>query len=162
MDIKHQVFISSQMTRQTLREERATVRKVIKRFPHFRPWDWENNGCSGEHTPMEQCLEEVERSKALVLIVNRTLTENTRIEYEKAVDIGLSRFIFFKHGQQRGAAYEFRTSLSDEGSPSWLAYKNTAELRSAVYRSLQSHCYDAELTFRPTIGTNADTFEVEA
>lgn len=157
VDEQHQVFISSQMTRETLREERMAVRQIIiERFAHFRPWDWEHNGCAGEKTPMEQCLEEVQRSRALVLIVSQTLTDHTRMEYEKAVEVGITSYIFFKQGRQRGPAYEFRESLTTEGSSSWLVYQNLQELRSAVLRSLTSRCYQADLAYQPSIGTRAE------
>jgi len=158
---RHQVFISSQIKPDTLQDERAEVRKVIKKFPHFRPWDWEENGRAGMDTPMEQCLEEVCRSRALVLIVSRTLTDHTRMEYEQAVSIGISRFIFFKQNRQQGASLEFRRSLSEAGSRSWREFKNLAELKTRVFGSLQKHCYETELAFQPTIGTKANIGEVE-
>ena len=154
---QHQIFISSQVNRNTLCQERQAIREIIEdQFPHYSAWDWEHNGCAGEKTPMGQCLDEVRRSRALILIVSQTLTHNTRVEYEIATQMGIARYIFFRQGRQRGPAYEFRQSLSIPGSPSWLTYQNLEELRSAVLRTLTSRCYEADLTYQSAIGTRVE------
>ncbi len=151
---KHQIFISSQMERGTLDDERHAARDVILQFDHvFVPWDWENDGPAGPLTPIEYCLRAVRQSYALVLIVSRTLTKHTHQEYNVARKEGKHLFVFFKKGLQRGEAFLFRRSLTKPRSPSWLVFENASELESKLYLSLQKHVHIALSEYRATPST---------
>lgn len=140
MSRKYQIFISSQMKRGTLNDERRVVRGVISRFGTlFEPWDWEHNGPAGTLPPMDYCLNEVRQSYALVLIVSSTLTNHTHREYKVAKVERIHLFIFFKKGMQRRKAFSLRKSLEKKNSPSWREYQNASELESLFYEALQNH-----------------------
>lgn len=149
MNDKHQIFISSQMKHGTLNNERRSARKVIIRLGIlFKPWDWEHDGPAGPRTPMEYCLQEVRKSYGLVLIVSSTLTQHTHKEYSLAKKEGKHLFIFFKKGTQRKEALLFRKELEKHHSPSWLVFRNTSELESRLYLSLQKHAHAALEEFK--------------
>lgn len=146
---KHQIFISSKMHRGVLKKERCAVRQTINKFPTFKPWDWDNEGPAGPRTPMAYCLEQVEKSYALVLLVGRTLTNHTKQEYDKAISVKIKPFVFFKQVSRDQAAQKFRADLTS----SWLTFKNEAELKTMVRNSLNQHIYNALSSYAPTIGT---------
>ncbi len=153
---KHQIFISSQMKRGTLIDERHVIRDVINRFDTlFEPWDWEHNGPAGPRTPMDYCLDQVRQSYALVLIVGRTLTDHTHREYRVAKVKKKHLFVFFKKGLQQREAFSFRKSLEKKHSPSWREYQNTPELESLFYASLQNHVRMALDEFKVSPATSA-------
>lgn len=156
MSQKHQIFISSQMKRGTLINERCVVRNVINRFGTlFEPWDWEHNGPAGPRTPMDYCLDQVRRSYALVLIVSRTLTDHTHREYRFAKVEKIHLFIFFKKGLQQKEAFLFKKSLEKKHSLSWREYQNMPELESLFYTSLQNHVRTALDEYKVAPATSA-------
>ncbi len=151
MNNKYQIFISSQMSPNTLRNERRAARDIIQQFDFFfMPWDWENNGPAGSKTPMEYCLSEVRRSYGLVLIVSRTLTSHTRKEYRVAKDERKHLFVFFKKGCQQGAARLFKGRLK----PSWREFRNTSEFESMLSNSLRELIRDALGDYKATPSTS--------
>lgn len=147
MNNKYQIFISSQMSRKTLREERLSARRAINDSGFlFVPWDWENDGPAGSKPPMDYCLNEVSRSYGLVLIVSRTLTKHTHAEYKLAKNDGKQLFVFFKKRCQRGNSLSFRKSLKS----SWRKFEEPSELESMLFKSLQDLAFKALGDYKST------------
>ena len=143
-----QIFVSSQLRRRTLKEERELVRKVIEeKCPGFVSRAWEHDGPAGSQCPMDYCLTEVERSYGLVLIVSREFTQNTQAEFERAINKDIHVFPFFKKGCQRGASLAFRNSLHP--APSYRVYRNLAELESHLIMSFEHLIKDACQKYKP-------------
>lgn len=140
MNNRHQIFISSQMNRNTLRDERRSARNVIHKLKFvFNPWDWEHDGPAGSKPPMDYCLNEVRRSYALVVIISRTLTRHTHTEYKLAKKHGKHLFVFFKKGCQQGKSLLFRKRLK----PSWREFEKASEFESMLFKSLQDLAFNA-------------------
>lgn len=129
-----QVFLSSQMRRNVLSEERVVARRAIEATEVSRCWSWEQYGVAGSFPPMDLCLDEVRRSDALVLILGRELTDNTRAEYELAEELGLPRAVFVKEGRQLKSAREFLKRIGSGVTYEW--FQNPGELEAMVRRSL--------------------------
>jgi hypothetical protein len=148
---RHQIFISSQMNRNTLRDERCSARKVINKFKFvFIPWDWEHDGPAGSKPPIDYCLNEVRRSYALVLIISRTLTKHTLAEYNLAKRDKKHLFIFFKKRRQQGKSLLFRKRLK----PSWREFEKASEFESMLLKSLQDLAFKALGDYKATPSTS--------
>lgn len=84
---------------------------------------------------MDLCLDEVKKSDALVLILNRDLTNHTRQEYELAAELPIRRYVFVKEG---GLLPHTRQFL--EGIQSDITYQrfgNVSELETMIKDSLK-------------------------
>ncbi len=129
-----QVFLSSQMRRDVLSEERVVARRAIEATEVSRCWSWEQYGVAGPFPPMDLCLDEVKRSDALVLVLGRELTDNTRAEYELAEELGLPRAVFVKDGRRSRSAREFLEHI--RSGVTYEEFRNPGELEAMVRRSL--------------------------
>ncbi len=129
-----QVFLSSQMRRDVLSEERVVARRAIEATEVSRCWSWEQYGMAGSFPPMDLCLDEVRRSDALVLILGRELTDNTRAEYELAEALGIPRIVFVKEGRMLKSASEFLKRIG--ATVTYENFQSTGELEALVRRSL--------------------------
>lgn len=129
-----QVFLSSQMRRDVLSEERAVARRAIEATEVSRCWSWEQYGVAGSFPPMDLCLDEVRRSDALVLVLGRELTDNTRAEYELAEALGIPRIVFVKKGRMLKSVREFLERIS--ATVTYENFHSPGELEALVRRSL--------------------------
>lgn len=122
------------MRRNVLSEERIVTRRAIEATEVSRCWSWEQYSVAGSFPPMDLCLDEVRRSDALVLVLGRELTENTRAEYELAEELGLPRAVFVKEGRQLKSVREFLKRIGSGVTYEW--FQNPGELEAMVRRSL--------------------------
>lgn len=129
-----QVFLSSQMRHDVLSEERAAAQRAIEATEVSRCWSWEQYGVAGPYPPMDLCLDAVKRSDALVLILGRELTDNTRAEYELAEELGLLRTVFVKEGRLSRGVREFLERIGS--GITYERFRNPGELEAMVRRSL--------------------------
>lgn len=123
------------MRRNVLQPERIIARKAIEATELWACWHWEEYATSGSFPPMDLCLDEVKRSDALVLILGRDLTENTRQEYEMAASLPIRRYVFVKSGNLQPHTRQFLGDIQSEVT--YQRFENVGELETMVKRSLQ-------------------------
>ena len=150
-----QVFVSSKMHRNVLRKEREAARKAICALGFAQVWDWETCGYAGPKPPMEICLKAVRNSQALVLILGRDLTKNTKKEHREALDQGIPDFIFVKSAPAKLLPPARKYLERQKKRCSYLCFSSPDELQSHIHLSLHNHfIVDPYLTSsRPTIGS---------
>lgn len=149
-----QVFLSSQMRRDVLSEERVIARRAIEATEVSRCWSWEQYGTAGSFPPMDLCLDEVRRSDAMVLVLARELTDNTRAEYELAEALGIPRIVFVKEGRMLKSASEFLKGI--RATVTYEKFRGPGELEALVRRSLlmnMAHAFRAQRG-RPIIASS--------
>ncbi len=132
---KLQVFISSKMRRHVLRKERDAARRAIKAVPFCKPWGWEDAGYPNSFPPMELCLAEVRKSSALVLILGSDLTNNTQREFDEADRI--HRIVLNKQCHKKESAKKFLKTIHRGDGLTYRCFRNPAELKSWIARSLK-------------------------
>ncbi|MGF1472930.1 MAG: DUF4062 domain-containing protein [Rubrobacteraceae bacterium] len=133
--MKLQIFLSSKMQRNVLQPERIVARKAIEAIEIWTCWHWEEHATSGSFPPMDLCLDEVKRSDALVLILGRDLTENTRQEYEMAASLPIRRYVFVKSGNLQPHTRQFLKDIQSEVT--YQKFANVGELETMIKKSLQ-------------------------
>ena len=151
--MKLQIFLSSKMRRNVLQSERIIARKAIEDTEVWACWHWEEYATSGSFPPMDLCLDEVKRSDALVLVLGRDLTENTRQEYEMAASLPIRRYVFVKSGGLLPHTRQFLRDIQSEVT--YQPFQNVGELETMLKKSLQNDLirgYRA-LGGHPVIGT---------
>lgn len=150
-----QVFLSSQMRRDVLSDEKVVARRAIEATEVSRCWSWEQYGMAGSFPPMDLWLSEVRRSDALVLVLGRELTDNTRSEYELAEALGIPRIVFVKEGRMLKSASEFLKRIS--ASVTYENFQSPGELEALVRRSLlmnMAHAFRIQ-GGRPVVASSA-------
>lgn len=123
------------MRRNVLQSERIIARKAIEATEVWKCWHWEDQATSGSFPPMDLCLDEVKRSDALVLILGRDLTENTRQEYETAASLLIPRYLFVKSGSLLPHTRQFLRDIQSQVT--YQKFGNVGELETMIKRSLQ-------------------------
>lgn len=128
------MFLSSQMRRDVLAEERIAACSAIEATEVSQCWSWEQYHVAGSFPPMDLCLDAVNRSDALVLVLGRELTENTRAEYELAETLGIPRMVFVKEGRMLRSARDFLERIG--ATVTYEKFRRPGELEAMVRRSL--------------------------
>lgn len=128
------VFVSSRMDG-SLARERQAARDSVRRFPHMRPWLWEENAMPGLTNYEQECTRMAGTSDQLVLIVGQDLSALTRAEYEAAERGGAGRYVMVRDGhQQHPELIEFLGR--QVGLVPTRRFANLAELDTHLHRAL--------------------------
>lgn len=128
------VFVSSRMDG-SLARERQAVRDSVRRFPHLRPWLWEEHAVPGPANYEQECTRVASTSDQLVLIVGHDLSALTRAEYEAAERGGAGRYVMVRDGHQQHP--ELTAFLEHQrGIVPTRRFANLAELDTHLSRAL--------------------------
>ena len=150
---KLQVFISSKMRKDSLQAERDAAVKAVK-MSGLKPWHWETCGYAASYPPMEICLEAVQNSDILILLLGYDLTKHTREEHQTAVRLEIPDFIFVKHGRLKKETRDYLAG--HENRVTHMEFKSISELKTIIARSLSKEIARGYRSGRsPRIGTRA-------
>jgi len=95
---------------------------------------------------MELCLAEVRKSSALVLIIGPDLTKNTQREFDEAHPI--HRMVMNKQCRKKKGAKKFLKRIQSGDCLTYRSFRNPAELRSWIARSLKEWFNPVEAMMR--------------
>lgn len=127
------VFVSSRMDG-SLDKERRVARDTIRRFPHLRPWLWEEDSVPGPLPYEQHCLAVAGGSAELVLILGEDVSAMTRLEFDAAKDGEVRTYILVREGHEPDPAV---VSFLDAES------RRTAIRRFANVAEMESHLFQA-------------------
>lgn len=128
------VFVSSRMDG-TLAQERRAARDAVRRFPHMRPWLWEEDAVPGATAYEQECTQVAGTSDQLVLIVGQDLSALTRAEYEAAERGGAGRYVMVRDGHEQHPELSEFLERQARLVPT-RRFANVAELDTHLYRAL--------------------------
>jgi hypothetical protein len=179
MPKRYDVYLSS--TKADLGPERELVAQIIT---GEHKWRLNHSYSASQRSTLDSCLQDVAESAVYLCVVGRrygTLAETgkpddpcwsyTQHEYERAVELGLPRFVLFKDGGfddfdrdiDRDATRidAFRARIQAPGQPRPAVFKNPEQLRAALSscRADMQDCLDkaaaADAAARPPANTVA-------
>lgn len=133
------VFISSEMGRMTLAEQREAAVEAVeggRLGPDFWAWHWERDADAGPYSSLDVCLRMARSSDFLVLIVGSEITPTTLAEYEHARDAGVHCCIFTLQGVDRDAQVQAFIDRERERAVT-KSFRSSAELATGIVVAIQ-------------------------
>jgi hypothetical protein len=131
------IFLSSQISDESLKEDRAAAAEALRMLRIPIPWMWEQDAAASPRPPDEVYIETARASDGLILIVGATLTAATRAEFEAAVENGVPCFVFLKDVQRDPPATEFLASI--QVTHIYKKYRTPDELKTHVLDAISQH-----------------------
>jgi len=124
------VFISSEMA---IQEERNAADQAIRDLGH-NPVRFENFPAFPNH-PIKLCLEQIEESEIIILIIGENATEPTLKEYQKAFNIGRDILIFLKKCSRNSLVNTIIKEMQKRHTTKY--FNNSKELEYEIKNAIQ-------------------------
>lgn len=146
------VFISSKMDG-SLDSERQATHQVVSALEGHRAWWWEDDAPAGVLHSEQICTKYAKTSDGLVLLVGGALSQIIYAEYQAAKDGGAQRYVFVREDSSLPSDVREFIRTERAGEVVTRDFKNIAELRTHLHRSLVSSLIRAsrlEILYRQT------------
>ena len=131
-----QVFVSSQMREDVLKEERRTAAHTINESPVHHAWCWEDNAPAGAYHSEAECTGYAASSDGIVLLLGAELTRVTKAEYEAARRNGADRYIFIRQSDTPDADTKAFIETEQRSRTVTRQFANLSELRTNLTTAL--------------------------
>jgi hypothetical protein len=127
-------FRNDEIVTDELREERNCVEKLIGSMPSLTtPWAFEKQPAVSQDA-REYFVKWVRKCHIFILLLDETLSEGVRLEYETAVETRKPRLAFIKKGPKPSDVKEF----IDAYHPKYKPFSSIDELRQQVLEAIHT------------------------